>query len=47
MTKREHKREMIRLLQGVLAQPNARTAAQKQLFLLKASMLTKIQIKGK
>lgn len=47
MTKREHKREMIRLLQDVLAQPNARTAAQKQLFLLKASMLTKIQIKGK
>lgn len=46
MTQREHKAKMINMLRGVLAQPNARTAAQKQLFLLKASMLSKIQIKG-
>ena len=41
MNKRSHKEEVVRILQEILAQPNARTAAQKQLYLYKASLLTK------
>lgn len=41
MTKREHKKQIVEILQAILAQPNARTAAQHQLYLVKASLLTK------
>lgn len=41
MTKREHKEEVVRVLQEILAEPNARYAAQKKLYVLKASLLTK------
>ena len=41
MTKREHKEEVVTILQEILAEPNARVAAQKKLYLIKASLLTK------
>ena len=41
MTKKEHKQEVVHILQEILAQPNARTAAQHKLYLVKASLLTK------
>lgn len=41
MTKKEHKEAIVNILQEILAQPNARTAAQHQLYLYKASLLTK------
>ena len=41
MTKREHKEEVVRILQEILAESNARYAAQKKLYVLKASLLTK------
>ena len=41
MNKRTHREEVVRILQGVLSAPNARTAAQHQLYIYKASLLTK------
>lgn len=41
MTKREHKQEVVAILQAILAEPNARYAAQKTLYAIKASLLTK------
>ena len=41
MNKREHTEGMVALLQEVLAQQNARIAAQHKLYTLKASLLTK------
>lgn len=41
MNKRTHKEEIVRILQDILAQPNARIAAQHKLYTLKASLLTK------
>lgn len=41
MTKREHKKAVVAILCEILAEPNARYAAQKKLYLIKASLLTK------
>lgn len=41
MNKRTHKEEVVKILQDILAHPNARTAAQHQLYVYKASLLTK------
>lgn len=41
MTKREHKEAVVEILQAILAEPNARVATQKKLYLIKASLLTK------
>lgn len=41
MNKRTHKEQIVALLQEILAQPNARYAAQHKLYTLKASLLTK------
>lgn len=41
MTKRQHKESIVAILQAILAEPNARYAAQKKLYLIKASLLTK------
>lgn len=41
MNQRTHKEEIVRLLQEILAQPNARTAAQNKLYVTKASLLAK------
>lgn len=41
MNKRTHKEEVVRILQDILAMPNARSAAQHQLYIYKASLLTK------
>ena len=41
MNIRRHKELVVQVLQEVLAEPNARTAAQHKLFILKASLLTK------
>lgn len=41
MTKREHKQQMVAVLQEILAQPNARCAAQHKLYIIKASLLTR------
>ena len=41
MNLREHKEQIIQLLQEILAEPNARIAAQHKLYIIKASMLTK------
>lgn len=43
MTKRHHKEEVVRILQAILAEPNARYAAQHRLYTIKASLLTKTQ----
>lgn len=41
MNKRTHKEEVVKILQDILAQPNARIAAQNKLYKIKASLLTK------
>ena len=41
MTKREHIQSVVILLQEILAEKNARMAAQHKLYLYKASLLTK------
>lgn len=41
MTKREHKQEIVNILQAILAEPNARYAAQRKLYAIKATLLTK------
>lgn len=41
MTKREHKQEIVNILQEILAQPNARVATQNKLYKIKATLLTK------
>ena len=41
MNRRTHKEEVVKILQDILAHPNARTAAQHKLYTLKASLLTK------
>lgn len=41
MNKRTHKEEVVKILQDILAHPNARCAAQHQLYVFKASLLTK------
>lgn len=41
MNIRKHKELVAEVLKGILAQPNARTAAQHELYLIKASLLTK------
>ena len=41
MNKRTHKEEIVKILQDILACPNARCAAQHQLYVFKASLLTK------
>lgn len=41
MNIRKHKELVAEVLQAILTQPNARTAAQHELYLIKASLLTK------
>lgn len=41
MNKRQHTEQVVSILQGILAQKNARTAAQHALYMYKASLLTK------
>ena len=41
MNQRTHKEQVVQILQEILAQPNARTAAQNKLYTVKASLLTK------
>lgn len=41
MNIRRHNELLTEMLQKVLAEPNARTAAQHQLYIIKASLLTK------
>lgn len=41
MNKRTHKEEVVKILQEILAHPNARTAAQHTLYAYKAQLLTK------
>ena len=43
MTKRNHKEQIVYLLQEILAKPNARSAAQRKLYKVRASLLTKSQ----
>ena len=43
MNRRTHKEEIVRILQDILAQPNARIAAQNKLYSVRASLLTKPQ----
>lgn len=41
MNKRTHKEEVVKILQEILAAPNARHAAQHKLYQIKATLLTK------
>ena len=41
MNMRTHREEVARILQEILAHPNARIAAQNKLYVVKASLLTK------
>ena len=43
MTKKDHKRQVVYMLQEILAKPNARIAAQHKLYEVRASLLTKQQ----
>lgn len=43
MTKRNHKELVVFMLQEILAQPNARIAAQRKLYEVRASLLTRAQ----
>lgn len=41
MNIRQHKEMIVAILQEVLSEPNARTAAQRKLYAVRASLLTK------
>lgn len=41
MNRRQHKEEIVAILQEILAEPNARTAAQRKLYAIRASLLSK------
>ena len=43
MTKKDHKRQIVYMLQEILAKPNARSAAQRKLYEVRASLLTRTQ----
>lgn len=45
MNIRTHREEIVRILQEVLSEPNARTAAQRKLYTLRASLLIKAKRK--
>lgn len=41
MNRRTHKESVVLILQEILAQPNARAAAQNKLYQVRASLLSK------
>lgn len=44
MNRRQHKEEVVKILQEILEKPNARYAAQHKLYTFKAQLLTKGRI---